>query len=315
MKQGNILTSQNEELHGNNEKQQREIEQLQKQNEELKKYNDELKRRFNTITAASRPDRKIMIIGNSNTKYNKEQLISMSNIEIQHLHAFTLEQAEELTTTIQDKDFKNTTTYLLVGTYNIKKGGSAKVCAATHILITEKIKNVTQDLVIIQLPPIYCRDYRKQLEIDKEIIRMNTILEERHHNIMSTHFMEQNRNLIQQDGLHLTNQAAIDIATAIIQSAHPPRTSPTQTPRTITTQQELKITIHQNTRPAGRRHWSHRNKLQGSSNSHRSKGKQSQITKSKIQRGNRQKETGRRRVCPYHQRKDRRHEKSKIRNQ
>ena len=59
--------------------------------------------------------------------------------------------------------------------------------------------------------------------------------------------MEQNRNLIQQDGLHLTNQAAIDIATATIQSAHPPRTSPTQTPRTITTQQEeLKITIHQN---------------------------------------------------------------------
>ena len=59
--------------------------------------------------------------------------------------------------------------------------------------------------------------------------------------------MEQNRNLIQQDGLHLTNQAAIDIATAIMQSAHPTRTSPTQTPRTITTQQEeMKITIHQN---------------------------------------------------------------------
>ena len=242
-----ILTSQNEELHENNERQQREIEQLQKQNEELKKHNDELKRRLNTITAAPRPDRKIMIIGDSNTKYIKEQLINMSNIEIHHLHAFTLEQAEELTTTIQDKDFNNTTTYLLVGTNNIKKGESAKDCAAKHKAITEKIKNITQDLVIIQLPPIYCRDYRKQREMDREIIRMNTILEERHQNIISTQFMEQNRNLIQQDGLHLTNQAAIDIATAIMQSAHPTGTSPTQTPRTITTQQEeMKITIHQN---------------------------------------------------------------------
>ena len=99
-----------------------------------------------------------MIIADSNTKHIKEQLINMSNIEIQHLHAFTLEQAEELTTTIQDKDFKNTTIYLLVGTNNIKKGESANDCAAKHKSITEKIKNVTQDLVIIQLPPIYCRD-------------------------------------------------------------------------------------------------------------------------------------------------------------
>ena len=188
-----------------------------------------------------------MIIGDSNTKYIKEQLINMSNIEIHHLHAFTLEQAEELTTTIQDKDFNNTTTYLLVGTNNIKKGESAKDCAAKHKAIKEKIKNITQDLVIIQLPPIYCRDYRKQREMDREIIRMNTILEERHQNIISTQFMEENRNLIQQDGLHLTNQAAMDIATAIMQSAHPTRTSPTRTPRTITTQQEeMKITIHQN---------------------------------------------------------------------
>ena len=58
--------------------------------------------------------------------------------------------------------------------------------------------------------------------------------------------MEQNRNLMEQGGLCLTSQAAHDIATAIIQIAHPPETSSTHAPRTITTQQEeMRITIHQ----------------------------------------------------------------------
>ena len=68
-------------------------------------------------------------------------------------------------------------------------------------------------------------------------------------------------------------------------------------------------------RSTGRRNRSDQNKLQGSSNSHRSKGKQSQTTKSEIRCGDWQRKVGRMRVWPNHQRKIRRHRKSKPRNQ
>ena len=58
--------------------------------------------------------------------------------------------------------------------------------------------------------------------------------------------MELNRQLIDQDGIHLTTQAARDIATAIIHTSHTKETTQTDIQRTVTNQeQDLRITIQQ----------------------------------------------------------------------
>ena len=204
------LSTQNDELHNENEDLQNKIKQLENENKELKQHNDELKRRLNTLTAKNQ-DKRIMIIGDSNTRHITDQLFNMTSHDIQHLHAFTLEQALDLIPTISEDQMTDTRVYLLVGTNNIKRGETARECADKHKEITDMIVEKAQNVTVIQLPPIYSRDQRKQRELDRQIIKLNTILEERHpNNIISTQFMELNRQLIDQDGIHLTTQAARD---------------------------------------------------------------------------------------------------------
>ena len=172
----------------------------------------------------------------------------MTSHDIQHLHAFTLEQALDLIPTISEDQMTDTRVYLLVGTNNIKRGETARECADKHKEITDMIVEKAQHVTVIQLPHIYSRDQRKQREIERQIIKLNTILEERHpNNIISTQFMELNRKLIDQDGIHLTTQAARDLATAIIQTSHTKETTQTDIQRTVTNQEQgLRITIQQN---------------------------------------------------------------------
>ena len=102
-------------------------------------------------------------------------------------------------------------------------------------MIVEKAQNVT----VIQ---------REQREIERQIIKLYIILDERHHNnIISTQFMELNRKLIEQDGIHLSTQTTRGLASDIIQTSHTKETMQTDIQRTLTNQeQHLRIAIQQN---------------------------------------------------------------------
>ena len=94
-----------------------------------------------------------MIIGDSNTRHITDQLFNMTSHDIQHLHAFTLEQALDLIPTISEDQMTDTRVYLLVGTNNIKRGETARECADKHKAITDMIVEKAQNVTVIQLPP------------------------------------------------------------------------------------------------------------------------------------------------------------------
>ena len=94
-----------------------------------------------------------MIIGDSNTRHITDHLFNMTSHDIQHLNAFTLEQALDLIPTIREDQMTDTRVYLLVGTNNIKRGETARECADKHKEITDMIVEKAQNVTVIELPP------------------------------------------------------------------------------------------------------------------------------------------------------------------
>ena len=142
----------NDELHRENEGLQDKLKQLEKESKELKQHNEDLKIKLNFLTAKNQ-DKRIMIIGDSNTRHITDQLINITSHDIQNLHAFTLEKALDLIPTISEDQMTKTTVYLLVGTNNIKRGETARECADIYQVITDMIVEKAQNVTVIQLPP------------------------------------------------------------------------------------------------------------------------------------------------------------------
>ena len=189
-------------------------------------------------------ERNIKLIGDSNMIILHGYLEMDLVIQIPLTKTFTLEDAIEWAETMGTQD-KDSIHLIVVGTNNIKRGETAQQCANKHLRMTNILDRNNIQYIILQIPPSYRIIGRDTNFCNRETIKFNYKLAEKHDTI-SMEPLGTDRSMIAHGGIHLTDNACIILGPEIIEKCR----NINKYPERQATKTETSVTVTVNNDPA-----------------------------------------------------------------
>ena len=213
------LKTEKRDAHREIDEPRKELNDIKDENRTVRASNQDLAQQIVEYTS-ERPEpttteRNIKLIGDSNMIILHGYLEMDLVTQIPLTKTFTLENAIELAENMDTQD-KDSIHLIMVGTNNIKRGETAQQCATKHLRMTNILDRNNIQYNILQIPPSYRNIGRDTNFCNRETIKFNYKLVEKHDTI-SMEPLETDRSMIAHDGIHLTDNACIILGPEIIE--------------------------------------------------------------------------------------------------